>query len=142
MSKFKMIAVISVGALAIGTTGGWKMNGWRLEAKYAKTQAAVISQYEERQKELNSKFAEQMKKDATARMALSQGLADSRSKAARLLEKLENQQISQTNPTIEKVLIPGDCNAGQPEVVLANPFGDDFVKLWNDSTSDIVTRDP
>jgi len=131
-------AIIGAAAIAIGFGGGWQVNGWRLNSKMAKMQVDTIKVYEERQKVLNQEFAEQIERDTTARMALSQRLQQTRTKAAGMERELETLRLSPTSPRIETVLVPGDCDAGQKEVVVANPFSDDFVRLWNSSATGAI----
>ena len=129
--QVKLIGAAVAVSLIFGA--GWKINGWRLNAKFAKTQEAVIADYEERQRELNEQAREQAARDETAREALSRDLQESRARTLALETELETIQLTPIDPVIERVLVPGDCTNDQPEVVLANPFSDDFVRLWNQS---------
>ena len=131
-TKVKLIGAAVAAGLIFGL--GWKVNGWRLNAKFAKTQAAVIANYEERQRQLNEEAAEQARVDEAARLALSRDLEESRARTTALETELESIQLTPVDPVIERVLVPGDCTNDQPEVVLANCFTDDFVRLWNDSS--------
>jgi len=115
---------------------GWQVNGWRLNAKFAKSEAAAVAAFEERRAELLAEYKEKARRDQTARLALQEALDTNRTKTASLEEELARTTLTPTAPHIERVLIPGDCDNGQPTVVIANPFTDDFVRLWNDSAAD------
>jgi hypothetical protein len=133
-------AIIGVASIGIGFGSGWMVNGWRWEAKFAEMQSATIQVYEKKQKELNAQFAEQLERDTTARMALSQMLQQTRSKAASLEIELETLSLSPSSPQIETVVLAGECKNGeeQPAVVIANPFSPDFVRLWNTSAIGVI----
>lgn len=140
MMGLQTSAIIGVASIGIGFGGGWMVNGWRWEAKFAEMQSATIQVYEKKQKELNAQFAEQLERDTTARMALSQMLRQTRTKAAGMERELETLKLTPSSPQIETVIQAGECKNGQdkPAVVIANPFSPDFVRLWNTSASGVI----
>lgn len=137
--SLKVSAVIGVVALGIGFTGGWKTNGWRLGEQIADQKAAVHQAYEEKRTALLAEFTVQLEQDATARLALSQDLRNSQAREAGLLKEVETLQLSKSDPLIvvETVVetitevVEGECIA--TDIVIANPFSNDFVRLWNES---------
>lgn len=139
--SLKVSAVIGVVALGIGFTGGWKVNGWRLGEQIADEKAAVHQAFEIKRTELFAEFTVQREKDVTARLALSQDLRKSQAREAGLLKEVETLQLSKSDPQIvvETVVetitevVQGECIA--TEIVIANPFSNDFVRLWNESSS-------
>jgi hypothetical protein len=140
IARIKTGLIIGGIGAAVGFGGGWFTNGWRWEAKFADAQLAAVQTYETMQKELNAKFAEQVERDTTARMALSRNLRESRAHAQSVLEELETLRLSPNSPQIETILVEQECRDDQtrPAVVIANPFNDDFVRLWNSSASGII----
>ena len=135
------IAAAVVASVAFGA--GWSVNGWRLNAIFNKAQVAATEEFDRRQKALYEEHAKQLERDTLARVALSRRLQESRSTTAELTRKLESVQLSPKSPVIKTVIQPGECKDGQitPEVVLANPFSPDFVRLWNTSASGIIARE-
>lgn len=137
--SLKVSAVIGVFALGIGFTGGWKTNGWRLGEQIADEKAAVHQAYEEKRTALLAEFTVQLEQDATARLALSQDLRNSQAREAGLLKEVETLQLSKPDTLIvvETVVetltevVEGECIA--TDIVIANPFSNDFVRLWNES---------
>jgi len=146
--SLKVSAVIGVVALGIGFTGGWKVNGWRLGEQIADEKAAVHQAFEIKRTELFAEFTVQREKDVTARLALSQDLRKSQAREAGLLKEVETLRLSKpdTEIVVETVVetrtveVEGECVA--TSVVIANPFSNDFVRLWNESASGSGTRSP
>lgn len=138
MKYWKPAAAIALLALSFGA--GWQTNGWRMGEKIENAKAEQLAAFEKRRSELLAAHAEQQERDQAARVALSRDLEAARSDAARLAAEVETLRLTPSSPVIERVLVPGDCESGQPEVVLANPFSDDFVRLWNESA--LAARSP
>lgn len=112
---------------------GWKASSVRWEAKVLKAEQKAQIAYEAARDRLFQEWDTQRIADEAARVALSQQLSDARTQTSQLEEELRSVRLTPVEPVIETVLVPGDCESGQPEVVLANPFSPDFVRLWNDS---------
>ena len=132
LAKIKTGAIIGVVGTAVGFGAGWAVNGWRLEAKFAEAQVAAIETYKGLQKEVNERFVAQAKVDMATRIALAEELLATRSYTEELERELESVTLTAKTPRIEQVLTDGECGA---KVVIANPFSDDFVRLWNASAS-------
>lgn len=135
--------IVAIASAALVFAAGWQVNGWRLKNEMRKNELALARAYEARRSELLAEYERQAAADEAARLALSRNLEDARTRTALLEEELERTRLT-PNPAavrVERVLVPGDCANDQPEVVLANPFTADFVRLWNQSASDFGATD-
>lgn len=129
-SQALIIVVLVAGSIGFGS--GWLVNGWRLEAIFAEAQVAAIEQYDALQKKANERYVALEREAMEQRVRLSKELSNSRAIAADLEDQLDSANLVAEAPNIEEVVINGseDCQA---PVVVANPIGDEFIQLWNDS---------
>jgi len=134
ITKLKSTVVIVGVASAVAFGAGWSVNGWRLEAKFAEAQIAAIEVWKAEQDILIEKHTAQVKRDTTARIALTATIAESDAKARRLTESLKLAKLAKPVPQI--LTIEGECNAQ----VDYNPISYEFVRLWNDSARGVTTN--
>lgn len=137
LKKYRLIAgaVVTVTLLGAVFTAGWQFNGWRLKAKMAERETEIAAAYEQRRAELLSEYGRQARADEEAIATLVRRLAANRQATNQLEEELRNIQLTPDDPIVERVIVPGDCENDQPEIVIANPFTPDFVRLWNQSAN-------
>jgi len=127
ITRLKSTLIIGGVASAVGFGGGWLVNGWRLEAIFAKAQVEAVEIWQAQQAVLIEKHTAQVKRDVTARIALSATIAESHAKTRQLTESLKLATLAQPAPQI--LTIQGECHAN-PDY---NPVSDAFVSLWNRS---------
>jgi hypothetical protein len=132
ITKLKSTAVIVGVASAVSFGAGWSVNGWRLEAKFAEAQIAAIEEWKNQQAILIEKHTAQVKRDTTARIALSATISESRAKTRQLQESLKRATLAKPKPEI--LTIQGECNAQ----IDFNPISDQFVSLWNSSARGVT----
>lgn len=114
MGRLPAWALVALAAalLAAGAGMGWRVAGWR----YAAQQAATERAWQAALAGVAAEAARQRGVDEAANARLAADRAALRERATRLAEDITNaKQLSDT----------GACTR--------NPFGPDFVRLWNDS---------
>lgn len=131
---------IAAGAAAIAAVflAGWKVNGWRYEAEYAEAFETIQEQLAERRTELLVEFEETRQTDQAARAAMSSDLSALRARNDELQDQVDSTLLVKSEPEIvvqwrERIVREEiDETCGPP--VLANPFGPEFVRLYNESS--------
>jgi hypothetical protein len=133
--NWKILA--AAGAVALIFLAGWKTNGWRYEAQYRAAEKQIFEEIAERRDELLEEFETTRAADQDARLALNVDLADLRAVNQALGAEIDAASLAKTEPEIviqwrERVVREeSDEICGPP--VLANPFGPEFVRLFNQS---------
>ena len=133
--NWKMIAA-GFAVVAI-FTAGWKVNGWRYEAEYREAELAIFDEIAERRAVLLAEFEDLRQGDDLARAIMATDLAAQRARADQLASELESASLVKTETEIvvqwrdRVVTEDADEICGKP--VLANPFGAEFVRLFNES---------
>lgn len=125
--KFAALAIVLFGAFTVGKR--WEA------AKYEKERAdmatAVSKAIIAREKQIRIEHQAQLVVDTTARESLQTDLATLRTRERDLLGMVDELSLVKT---ITTVVVEGcENNEEGQRVVLANPFTDDFVQLWNEA---------
>ena len=128
----KNTIVVAVMSAVIGGLVGWYVNGWRLESKFATAQISAIEQYEELQREANERYVALEQESLRQREALMTQVTTSRALAKRLDNELKTLELNKRELNIEEVVLD-DSEECPGKVVVANPIGDQFVRMWNSS---------
>jgi predicted transglutaminase-like cysteine proteinase len=131
--KSSIVAV----AVAVGFAGGWGVNGWRLEAEFAKAQVAAVEEYERITNEQRTEWEAQYKKDQKEQAVLNERLQKLNRINKKLNEKIQVAQLSKQQANITDL---GECPTNEEienAVLRHNPFGPDFVRMWNEATGSI-----
>lgn len=91
--------------------------------------AAVVA----KEKALRDEFAVTLERERVARLSLQNDLTAIRENRDRLLDRIDEMELTKPVADIncEGVLETDDENV---RIVVANPFGADFVRLWNDAS--------
>lgn len=126
----KYIAVVVF--LVVIFYGGMRYERNKYERKELELAQEVAEQIAQREREIRDEYAKQQEVDAEARLTLQRDLATIRQREKHLLEQLRTAELVKPadKVVVERIKeIPGEC----PQVI-ANPFSDDFVRLWNDAS--------
>ena len=135
--------IFAVGGVLLGAFwGGWEVNGWRLESSYAEEMA----ERDRIAREAAQEAMDRMRAVYEERLGIANGLATSIS--AKIAEiRAENDALSARIEASSGLVKPSDVTCIDNTTGIAheeqpNPFGDDFVRLWNDAggVRDIETR--
>ena len=136
LSNWKLIAGagLAIGAFLLG----WNINGNRWESKWNAAVAARAAAVEDERIRLRQEFEEQRREDDAAREGLARTLADLRQRNVRLQNDLTSAQlVREPDPQVvvewRERVIREEIDCSVP--ILANPFGADFVRLYNDSAN-------
>jgi len=109
-----------VAALVIAIfAAGWVTNGWRYRSKMEAQRAEIAENYAKQHELFMQKYREQTTRDQTAAKALSEDLEQVRAQRRDLERKLQDAAVVKDYAEI--------CATGST----GNPFGPDFVRLWN-----------
>lgn len=134
-ANWKLIA----GAVAIAAVfgAGWTVNGWRYEAEYREAELAIFDEIAERRADLLAEFEDLRGADELARSLMATDLATLRARNDDMQDQLEAVSLAKTEPEVviqwrDRVVSEEDDEiCGKP--LLANPFGAEFVRLFNES---------
>ena len=120
-----------LGAIAIVLFATFMAGKKWEEAKYARERArtaeAIAEAITKREQAIREQHRKQVEEDALARELLQEDLGLLRLRERDLLSQIN--QLSLVKPATQ-VVIEG-CT--EDEEIIANPFSDDFVRLWNES---------
>ena len=126
--------VLLVGGLAVsiffmGAFWSDKKHAER-EAQFEQAKAVAIA---ERERELNAEFELRLQEEGQARLALANDLELLRDRETDLLRQLQsmNLTVRPADVIIEECVETTDDTT----LVIANPFGPDFSRLWNNGSS-------
>lgn len=111
------------GAILLTFAAGWTANGWRLNAKMAKAEAAAIEDYAKQRELYLQEYRQQQATDQAAVERLSDDLEALRQQRKDLQKRLRDSAVVKSDDDI--------CKDGS-----GNPFGRDFGRLWNDAADD------
>lgn len=121
-----------IGAIAIVLFGAFMAGKKWEEAKYARERArtaeAIAEAITKREQAIREQHQQQVEEDMLARQLLQEDLGLLRLRERDLLARID--ELSLVKP-VSQVVIEG-CT--EDEEIIANPFSDDFVRLWNDSS--------
>lgn len=127
-----------LGAIAIILFASFMAGKRWEEAKYARERArtaeAVAEAITKREQAIREQHRQQVEEDTRAREILQEDLSLLRLRERDLLARID--QLSLVKP-VSQVVIEG-CT--EDEEIIANPFSDDFVKLWNESARPTATN--
>jgi hypothetical protein len=114
------LRVVGIMALAACIfAAGWTVNGWRYRAAMEAERAEIAENYAKQHEQFMRKYREQISRDQAAAEALSADLKRIRHDRRLLEEQLRDAAVVKPDDQI--------CN----DEGTANPFGPDFVRLWN-----------
>ncbi len=121
--------------LAVAFAGGWKLNGMRLEAKFAQAQIAAVEEYERIRNEQRVIWEAQAQADMEAQLELTAELMQSQRITKELQEQVAGAELVARAPVtiIEKLSECPTHEEVETIVVNHNPFTRSFVQLWNRS---------
>lgn len=133
LKKYWKLGAIAIVLFAAFTAG----KKWE-EAKYARERArtaeAVAVAITKREHEIREQYRKQLEEDTRARMLLQDDLSLLRLRERDLLSQID--ELSLVKPA-SQIVIEG-CT--EDEKIIANPFSDDFVRLWNDASRPPTTE--
>jgi len=133
MIQYKIIAALVGTVLAFSS--GWKVNDWRNDAQQRKAEQEYQTALDNQRAELFAEWEIQHNKDELERISLATDLDNLRAQNSNLQEDLANATLVQ--PEIEvrwrERVVAGECTA--EALADFNPFGIDFVRLWNDAAN-------
>jgi len=126
------IALIAGMAVSIFGLGYMYANQKHAEHE-ADVQKQITAAVVAKEKALREEFAVTLERERVARLSLQNDLTQIREHRDSLLDRIEDAELTKPVADIscEGVLENNDENV---RVVLANPFTDDFVSLWNDAS--------
>lgn len=135
-----IVALLGMGALF---AAGWHVNGWRLNAKYERTQAGIAAAYAEATQQMLREHAQEVQRREQISADLRDDLEESAARVAALLSESATAQMSAESDVIrarEEALLScrrEETPDGPVEIhrIVANPIGDNFVRLWNESAA-------
>jgi hypothetical protein len=131
--KYKL--ALMAGSLVLVFAAGFKTASSFAAAEQLKHQKQVQQQLSEQRNTLLQEFLAQRQRDSLERATLVADLEALRTRERDLLAEVEDLQLTPKEVRVERIVktIPGEC--GETNVVVANPIGDNFVRLWNASAS-------
>jgi Sec-independent protein translocase protein TatA len=109
--------------------GRWYEEGKWLEKEVGELQALRDAR-DERERLLRAQHDDQLAADALVRASLANDLEALRQRESELRDELEFAELELVKP-LNIVKIPGQLNDCE-KPVLANPFGPDFIRLFNE----------
>lgn len=131
--KYKILIV--VGALAVCFYSGAKVSTWKHQAEQAKIEQQFKDDLEKQRSEILAQWEQQKKSDDLARQNLLASLEQIRNKNDQLLEDLNNVEIVEPETVVkwrERVV---QANCSEQSLAGFNPFGAEFVRLYNRASS-------
>jgi hypothetical protein len=127
------IRIALIAALAATIFGMGYMYAGKKHAEHeADVQKAITEAVAEKEKELRREYEARLEEESLARAALFTDLEAIRDHRDSLIDGIRRAQL--TKPVSEvrvEACLEGDDDV---QVVIANPFSDDFVRLWNDGS--------
>jgi hypothetical protein len=126
--KFGAVGILLMGAFLMGQR--WEQAAYEKERTSAAEAIAVA--ISTREKAIRAEHQAQLAADAEARSALAFDLAGLRTRERELVSRID--ELNLVKP-ITNLVVEG-CTEDEEglRVVLANPFSDDFVRVWNESS--------
>ena len=134
-----LIRILLLSALATSLFVGGCMYSDKQHAEHAadveRAKALAIA---DREKELNAEWREKLKIEEDARVALQFDLSVIEDREDELLNRIRNLRLTKPadQANIESCVETDDENV---QIVIANPFGPEFVSVWNDASRAVRT---
>jgi len=125
--KYGALAIVLFGAFTIGK----RWEAAKYEKERAEMATAVSKAIIAREQAIRAEHQAQLLVDADARESLATDLATLRTRERDLLTMVD--ELSLVKPITNVVVEGCEENEAGEQVVLANPFSDDFVELWNEA---------
>ncbi len=134
LKGFNWIRILLIAGMAASIFGLGYMYANQKHAEHeADVQKQITAAVVAKEKALREEFAVRLAEEEDARLSLQNDLTVIRENRDQLIEAVRLAQLTKpvSEINIEECMETDDEDV---RIVLANPFGDDFVRLWNDAS--------
>jgi len=135
LKGFNWIRVALIAGIAVSIFGLGYMYASQKHAEHAAdVQKEITAAVVAKEKQLRAEFDVRLAAEGEARLSLQNDLTGIREHRDSLIESIRNAQL--TKP-VGEINIEGCMEMdgeSDVQIVIANPFGADFVSLWNDAS--------
>lgn len=134
LKGFNWIRIALIAGMAVSIFGlGYMYSNQKHAEHTADVQKEITARIVAREAELRDEFAARLAVESAARNALQKDLTTIRNNRNELLDRIDEMELTKPVADIrcEGVLENDDESV---QIVLANPFTADFVRMWNDAS--------
>lgn len=134
LKGFNWIRIALIAGMAVSIFGLGYMKASAVHAKHeADVQKEITARIVAKEAELRDEFAARLAVESEARLSLQNDLTIIRNNRNELLTRIGEMELTKPVADIRcEGLLENDDDSVQ--IVLANPFTADFVRMWNDAS--------